>query len=51
MLDNAGDMLAPRRPAPQQHTQGVRRPRVRRPQGTNPRGLSIPWLACVYSFA
>ena len=22
-----------------------------RPQGTNPRGLSIPWLACVYSFA
>ena len=30
-----------------------RRPRVGpgRPQGTNPRGLSIPWLACVYSFA
>ena len=30
-----------------------RRPRVGpgRPQGTNPRGLSIPWLACVDSFA
>ena len=22
-----------------------------RPQGTNPRGLSIPWLACIHSFA
>ena len=30
-----------------------RRPRVGpgRPQGTNPRGLSIPWLACIHSFA